>query len=70
MQILHANRVCKNLQIKTLVGYHDLHAQTDTLLLDDVFENFRNMCLEIYKLDPVKLQHLDYHGKQLYKRLK
>ena len=28
-------------------------AQSDTLLLADVFENFRNMCLEIYELDPV-----------------
>ena len=27
-------------------------AQSDTLLLADVFENFRNMCLEIYELDP------------------
>ena len=28
--------------------------QSDTLLLADVFENFRNMSLEIYKLDPAK----------------
>ena len=26
--------------------------QSDALLLTDVFENFQNMCLEIYKLDP------------------
>ena len=32
---------------------NDLYVQSDTLLLADVFENFRNMCLEIYELDPV-----------------
>ena len=30
-----------------------MYAQSDTLLLADVFENFRNMCLAIYELDPV-----------------
>ena len=28
--------------------------QTDTLLVADVFENFRNMCIKIFKLDPAK----------------
>ena len=32
--------------------YHDLYVQTDTFLLTDVYENFRNKCLEIYGLDP------------------
>ena len=32
--------------------YHDLYVQTDTLLLADVYKNFRNKCLEIYGLDP------------------
>ena len=32
--------------------YHDLHVQTDTLLLADVFKKFRNTCIEIYGLDP------------------
>ena len=32
-----------------------MYVQGDTLLLADVFENFRNMCLKIYKLGPAKL---------------
>ena len=32
---------------------NDLYVQSDTLLLADVFENFRNVCLEIYELDPI-----------------
>ena len=39
---------------KKLGEYHDLFFQSNTLLLADVFENFRNMCLEIYKLDSSK----------------
>ena len=38
----------------TYIGdYHDLYVQSHTLLLAYVFENYRNICLEIYKLDPV-----------------
>ena len=48
----HAKRVCKDFEIKTLGEYHDLYVQSDTLLLVDVFENFRNMRIEIYELDP------------------
>ena len=33
--------------------YHDLYVQSDTLLLADVLENFRNKCIEIYELDLV-----------------
>ena len=50
----HAKRVCKDFGIKNLGEYHDLYVQSDTLLLVDVFENFRNMCLEIYELDSAK----------------
>ena len=47
----HAKRVCKDFEIASLGEYHDFYVQSDTLLLADVFENFRNMCIEIYELD-------------------
>ena len=50
----HAKRVCKDFEIKNLGKYHDLYVKSETLLLADVFENFRNMCIEIYELDPAK----------------
>ena len=49
----HAQKVFKDLKLKNLGDYHDLYVQSDTLLLADVFENFRNKCIEIYELDPV-----------------
>ena len=39
---------------KNLAEHHDLCVKSNTLLLADVFENFRNMCLKIYELDPAK----------------
>ena len=48
----HAKRVFKNLNNKNLGDYHDLYVQSDTLLLADIFENFRNKFIEIYELDP------------------
>ena len=47
----HAQKVF-NEYCTDIGDYHDLHAQTDTLLLADVFEKFRDKCIEIYGLDP------------------
>ena len=45
----HAKKVFKNFNNKNLGDYHDLYVQSDTLLLADVFENFRNeTCVIIY----------------------
>ena len=51
---MHAKGLGKDFEIKHLAEYHDLYLKSDTLLLTDVFENFRKMCLKIYHLDPVK----------------
>ena len=48
---VHAQRVWEVFKIN-LGGYHDLYVESDTLLLADVFENFRDKCMEIYELDP------------------
>ena len=50
----HTKRVCKDFETKKLGEYHDLYVQSDTLLLADVFENFRIMRINIYELDPAK----------------
>ena len=48
----HGNNVFKRIKLKNLGEYQDLYVQSDTLLLADVFENFRNKCLKVYELDP------------------
>ena len=51
-EYVYAQKVFEELKLKILGDYHDLCVQSNTLLLADVFENFRNKCIEIYELDP------------------
>ena len=48
----HAQRVWKEFGIRDLGDYHDLYLRTDVVLLANVFEAFRDICLRHYKLDP------------------
>ena len=47
----HGNNVFNKFKLNNLGDYHDLYVQSDTLLLADVFENVRDMCLKEYELD-------------------
>ena len=48
----HGNNVFNKFKLNNLGDYYDLYVQSDTLLLADVFENFRDMCLKENELDP------------------
>ena len=45
---IHAQKMFKELKLKNLDECYDLYVQSDTLLLADVFENFRDKCIELY----------------------
>ena len=50
----HAKKVFKDFERKNSAEYQDLHVQSNTLLLTDVFESFRSMRLKIYESDPTR----------------
>ena len=63
----HAQKVWETFGIKNMGQYHDLYLKSDVLLLADIFENFREICLDIYGLDPahyVSSPGLSWDGMQ------
>ena len=48
----HAQKVWRMFKMGHFQDYHNLYNKTDVLLLADVFESFRNICIKNYELDP------------------
>jgi len=48
----HAQKVWDRIKMKRFREYHDLCLLTDVVLRADVLENFRDVCLKNYELDP------------------
>ena len=62
----HGNNLFKKFKLNNLGEYRNLYVQSDTLLLADVFENFRNMCIKVYELDPAHFLSLPGLAWQAY----
>ena len=48
----HAHTVWMEFNIESMKGYHKLYNLSDVLLLGDIFENFRSICMNHYGLNP------------------
>ena len=48
----HAKKVWNEFKLKNMGDYHDLYLETDVILLANVFESFRKVCIDNYGLDP------------------
>ena len=48
----HACKVWNEFGLKNMGDYHDLYLETDVILLANIFESFRKVCLDNYGLDP------------------
>ena len=48
----HAQEVWDAFNCETMKDYHDAYLKSDVLLLADIFREFRDECISVYKLDP------------------
>lgn len=48
----HALKVYEKMNCKTFKDYHMTYLRTDVVLLADIFENFRDLCMSYLTLDP------------------
>uniref|UniRef100_A0A1B6E827 DNA-directed DNA polymerase n=1 Tax=Clastoptera arizonana TaxID=38151 RepID=A0A1B6E827_9HEMI len=48
----HAQNIWKTFKIKNIREYSELYMKTEVLLLCEVFEQYRNLCFDTYKIDP------------------
>ena len=51
---MHGKRVYKDFEMKNLGEYYDFYLKSGILLLANFFENFRNIFVNIYELNPTK----------------
>ena len=65
----HAKKVFDEFKCHNLLEYMELYVKTDTLLLCDVFEHFRNLALESYGLDPLHYISLPSFGRDAMLKL-
>ena len=69
----HAISVCNGFGCWNLGDYHDLNLKTDILLLADIFEKFRIVCPNVYKLDPSHFYpapNLNWESKRISTRVR